>query len=66
LRATPIGNPVKVGQFIPAGAPSHTDFIASGVPNVWGVAIRASDHTIFASDLNSGIWIVRPTGPAAP
>ena len=66
LRATPIGNPVKVGQFIPAGAPSHTDFIASGVPNVWGVAIRASDQTIFASDLNSGLWIVRPTGPAAP
>jgi hypothetical protein len=66
LRASPIGNPVKVGQFIPAGAPSHTDFIASGVPNVWGVAIRASDHTIFASDLNSGLWIVRPTGPAAP
>jgi len=66
LRSTPIGNPVQVGQFIPAGAPSHADFIASGVPNVWGVAIRASDRTIFASDMNSGLWIVRPTGPAAP
>jgi hypothetical protein len=66
LRSTPIADPVKVGQFIPAGAPSHADFIASGVPNVWGVAIRASDKTIFVSDMNSGLWIVRPTGPAAP
>jgi hypothetical protein len=64
-RARP-GNPRLVGQFIPEGAPSHTDFIASGVPNVWGVAIRASDKTIFASDLNGGLWIVRPTGRAAP
>jgi hypothetical protein len=59
-------NPRLVGQFIPAGAPSHADFIASGVPNVWGVVIRKRDNTIFVSDLNSGLWIVRPTGRAAP
>ena len=28
----------------------------------WGVAIH--DGLIYASDLRSGLWIVRPTGPA--
>jgi len=32
---------------------------------VWGVAVR-SDNVIFVSDLGSGLWIIRPTGPAAP
>jgi hypothetical protein len=60
-------DPVMVGQFLPAGAPSHVPgFIPSNVPVVWGVAIRESDGLIFVSDINSGLWIVRPTGPAAP
>lgn len=88
-------DPEKVGQFIPEGAPSHVPFIASGVPHVWGVAIRLdvvdeggddddgddqdSDRArwrdnddagavpvIFLSDMNGGLWIVRPTGEAAP
>jgi len=89
-------DPEMVGQFVPEGAASHVPFIASGVPNVWGVAIRLdgglgdgdSDQLrragngdrdddgddghdngapiIFLSDLNSGLWIVRPTGDAAP
>lgn len=58
-------DPRLVGQFVPEGAPSHVDFIPSGVPNVWGVAVRP-DGVIFASDLNSGLWIVQPTGPAIP
>jgi hypothetical protein len=54
LNQTPPGDPVMVGQFLPAG-----------FPDVWGVAIR-SDNVIFVSDLGSGLWIIRPTGPAAP
>jgi hypothetical protein len=59
------GNPRLVGQFVPPGAASHTPIIASGVAVVWGVVIRQSDGVIFASDMNSGLWIVKPTGPAA-
>jgi len=32
---------------------------------VWGVYVR-DDGVIFASDMVTGLWIVRPTGPAAP
>lgn len=88
-------DPKKVGQFIPEGAASHTPFLPSDVPNVWGVAIRQAtaegngeqhegdwdqdddhdgddhgDHEeapiVFLSDMNSGLWIVRPVGKAAP
>ena len=54
LNQTPPADPVMVGQFLPAG-----------FPDVWGVAIR-SDNVIFVSDMESGLWIIRPTGPAAP
>jgi hypothetical protein len=54
-------DPRMVGQFVPEGAPSSLPF-----PDVWGVAIRASDGLIFASDMGSGLWIVKPTGRAAP
>src|SRR5919197_3037541 len=65
-QATP-GDPVKVGQFLPAGGTSKVPgFIPSGIPIVWSVAIRPSDNVVFVSDMNSGLWIVRPTGPAAP
>jgi hypothetical protein len=55
-----VENPKMVGQFVPT---------AGGVaafPSVWGVAIRRTDNVIFASDEGSGLWIVRPTGKAAP
>jgi hypothetical protein len=32
---------------------------------VWGVAIR-KDGVVFASDIGSGLWIVKPKGKAAP
>jgi len=64
--ATP-ADPVEVGQFLPAGGTSKVPgFIPNGVPVVWGVAIRPSDKAIFVSDVSSGLWIVRATGPAAP
>ncbi|HEX9717059.1 MAG TPA: hypothetical protein VGA93_03855, partial [Actinomycetota bacterium] len=65
LNAATPGDPVMVGQFVPDAGVSHSDFIPN-VPIVWGVAIRASDGLIFVSDMNSGLWIVDPTGPAAP
>jgi hypothetical protein len=61
-----IGDPRLVGQFVPPGAPSQSPQIPSDVANVWGVAIRPSDNVIFASDMNSGLWIVKPVGRAAP
>jgi PA domain-containing protein/LVIVD repeat-containing protein len=60
-----IGDPRLVGQFVPPGASSQSPFVHSGVAEVWGVAIRPSDNVIFASDMNSGLWIVKPVGRAA-
>jgi hypothetical protein len=60
------GDPVMVGQFQPEGAPSRSDFVSSLVPIVWGVAVRSSDHVLFVSDMNSGLWIIRPLEEAAP
>jgi hypothetical protein len=59
-------DPILVGQFVPAGGVSHSEVIPSGIPEVWGVVIRSRDGTVFLSDMNSGLWIVRPTGRAAP
>jgi hypothetical protein len=36
------------------------------MPSVWGVYIRRSDGVLFASDMGSGLWIVKPIGRAAP
>jgi hypothetical protein len=55
LNASPIGDPVEVGRFIPAG-----------VPEVWGVAIRESDNLTAVSDIGSGLWLIRPKNEAAP
>lgn len=62
------GDPVKVGQFVPPGAPSRSEFVRSGVAEVWGVAVaeRERGTVLFLSDMNSGLWIVKPTGRAAP
>ena len=53
-------DPELVGQFVPGGVPSTWDG-----PSVWGVAPR-SDGVIFASDMGSGLWIVKPKRQAAP
>jgi hypothetical protein len=34
-------------------------------PYVWGVAIDRETGIVYASDVRSGLWIVRPTGAAA-
>lgn len=46
-------DPVRVGRFVPPGR-----------PDVWGVVVNRG--LVYASDLNSGLWILRPTGRAAP
>jgi hypothetical protein len=65
-----VGNPDLVGQFVPPGAPSHAPGIIPGdVAVVWGVAVkpRAGDGpVVFASDMNSGLWIVKPKDEARP
>jgi len=44
----------QLGQFVPPGSP----------PLVWGVAIDSAHDLILASDITSGLWIVRPKGLA--
>lgn len=46
-------SPQLVGQFAPPRAAT------------WGVAIDPDTGLIYASDIGSGLWIVRPTGDAA-
>ncbi|MEJ7744145.1 MAG: hypothetical protein WKF73_17330 [Nocardioidaceae bacterium] len=53
--------PVMKGQFVPPPTEDPTGYFPS-VPLVWGVYPDRSSNLIFASDLNSGLWILRPTG----
>jgi hypothetical protein len=32
---------------------------------VWGVAVDPDTGVVYASDIRSGLWIVKPTGAAA-
>jgi len=66
LAAASIADPVMVGQFVPEGSPTQTEFLVDGVPFMWGVFARPSDDLIFASEMSGGLWIVRPRGDAAP
>lgn len=64
LAGDPPGDPLLVGQFVPEAGDATAFF--PEVPIVWGVYPRASDDLVFASDILSGLWIVRPIGDAAP
>jgi LVIVD repeat len=62
LRGPHPSDPKLVGQF-------RTPMPATEVPfagEVWGVAVRSSDKAIFASDMGTGLWIIKATGKAAP
>jgi len=50
------GSSHQLGQF----APSASDRF--GVPLVWGVYLDSGHDLILASDMGSGLWIVRPKG----
>jgi hypothetical protein len=51
--------PTLAGQFVPRTPPR-------GAAEMWGVAIDEETGLIYGSDIESGLWIVRPTGAAAP
>jgi hypothetical protein len=58
--------PVEVGQFVPPTQSRRPSGIGRGPALVWGVAIDPATGIVYASEMRGGLWIVRPTGPAAP
>ncbi|MBA2640212.1 MAG: hypothetical protein H0U77_09530 [Nocardioidaceae bacterium] len=54
-------DPVKKGQFVPPPTEDPSG-VFPPVPLVWGVYADRTRNLIYASDLNSGLWILRPTG----
>lgn len=63
-----IGEPARprlVGQFVPPASDAFGDIFGPAYPLVWGVAIDQETGLIYASDMRSGLWIVKPTGRAA-
>ena len=57
--------PVKVGQFRRSSTRREVVFGPEGFPFTWGVAIDPATGHVYASDMRSGLWILKPTGPAA-
>ena len=59
-------SPTMVGQFVPDTSRRHANSLGTGPAEVWGVAIDPSTGIVYASDMRTGLWVIRPTGPAAP
>jgi hypothetical protein len=49
------------GQFVPPAAPDPFGVLPTA-PEVWGVYLDRQRDLILASDMNSGLWILRPVG----
>jgi hypothetical protein len=49
------------GQFVPPAAPDPMGFFPT-IPIVWGVYPDRDTNLILASDINSGLWILKPVG----
>ncbi|MDQ3885825.1 MAG: hypothetical protein M3308_02110 [Actinomycetota bacterium] len=49
------------GQFVPPAAPDPMGFFPT-IPIVWGVYPDRHANLILASDINSGLWILKPLG----
>jgi hypothetical protein len=58
--------PAFAGQFVPPSDNQRKRFLGRGPAQVWGVAIDRSRDLVYASDMRTGLWILRPTGPATP
>jgi hypothetical protein len=58
--------PQLVGQFVPPTNDRFAGALGHGPAEVWGVAIDPDTGIVYASDMRTGLWIVEPTGPAAP
>ncbi len=56
--------PAKVGQFVPDTSNRYASSLGVGPASIWGVAIDPETGDVYASDMRSGLWIVRPTGAA--
>ena len=59
-------SPALVGQFVPPTSDRFAGSLGHGPAEVWGVAIDPETGIVYASDMRTGLWIVQPTGPAAP
>lgn len=57
--------PRMVGQFVPDSSKRNANSLGTGPAEVWGVAIDPATGIVYASDMRTGLWILRPTGPAA-
>jgi hypothetical protein len=58
--------PTMEGQFVPPTNARFAGSLGVGPAEVWGVAIDPETGIVYASDMRTGLWIVEPTGPAAP
>ena len=62
--------PALVGQYSDPSLRRQDVFDVVGgggnVASTWGVAVDPARGLIYASDMRTGLWILRPTGPAAP
>jgi hypothetical protein len=59
-------SPMLVGQFVPPTSDRFAGSLGHGPAEVWGVAIDPETGIVYASEMRTGLWIVEPTGPAAP
>lgn len=59
-------SPSMVGQFVPDTSRRHANSLGVGPAEVWGVAIDPETGIVYASDMRTGLWIVQPSGDAAP
>jgi hypothetical protein len=53
--------PVRRGQFVPPAAEDE-EGVFPRIPLVWGVYLDRRRNLVLASDINSGLWILRAQG----
>lgn len=54
-------HPIQRGQFVPPATPDREGVFPT-VPIVWGVYLDRQRNLVLVSDINSGLWILRPRG----
>jgi len=59
-------DPSKVGQFVPPTDDERRKTLGRGPALTWGLALDRQSGLIYVSDVRTGLWIIKPTGPAAP
>jgi hypothetical protein len=60
-------DPEEVAYFVPPAGKNPVKppqrGVLSQMPQVWGVVVDEATGLVYASDMNSGLWILRRTGP---